>query len=108
MSSYVIPVSRRRASSVVSVIALVVAVVAAVGIAVLGVIDATRAGSAQERVPAPAAVPTPDWLQRYLEFEAPVAVPTPDWLQRYLEFEAPESADSGGPAGTLPVNAGQR
>jgi hypothetical protein len=108
MSSHVIPVGRPRASSVVSVLALVVAVVAAVGIAVLGVIDATRAGSSQARVPAPAAVPTPDWLQRYLEFEAPVVVPTPDWLQRYLEFEAPESADSGGPAGTLPVNAGHR
>ncbi len=89
MSTYVVPVGRHRASGVL----LVIAVVVAVTIAVLGVLDASRAGSSEGR-------------------EAPAVMPTPDWLQRYLDVEAPTGSDVPAPAagttGERPVNAGLR
>ena len=113
MSVTTAPAGRLRLPELVSVIAL--ALVGAVTVAVLAVADASRTGS-HPVAPAPAAqdVPTPDWLQRYLDFEAPAStdVPTPEWLQRYLDFEAPEAAGSGGSADTgvpsRPVNEGLR
>lgn len=95
-------------------LAVVIAVVAAMMVAVLAVADATRTSSTRE-VSAPVAdhVPTPYWLQRYLEFEAPTAdsVATPYWLQRYLEFEAPgnsPTSSSEQEGGTRSPNEGLR
>ena len=92
MSVTTASVGRLRLPELATLIAL--AIVGALTVTVLAVLDATRTGSHQE-APAPVAqdVPTPAWLQRYLEFEAPAPVaqdvPTPAWLQRYLELEAP-------------------
>ena len=99
MSVNTAPVGRLRQPEIASVIAL--AVVAALTLAVLALVDAARTGT-YEQAPAPAAqdVPTPEWLQRYLELEAPAtnAMPTPEWLKGYLDFRAPE-----GDRPTVPV-----
>jgi len=68
MSTTTVSVGRYRLPA----LAVVVALVAAIALAVLAVADVTRTSSSRE-APAPASeyVPTPYWLQRYLEFEAP-------------------------------------
>ncbi|HET6967388.1 MAG TPA: hypothetical protein VFI44_03875 [Ornithinibacter sp.] len=90
MSTHVVPVVRHRASAVT----LVLALLAAVAIAVVGVIDAPRAGSSEPRTTSPGVAPTPEWLQRYLDVEAPATIGSP--------------APAGGVAGTRPVNPGLR
>lgn len=90
MSTHVVPVVRHRASAVT----LVLALVAAVAIAVVGVVDAPRAGSSEPRTTAPGVVPTPEWLQHYLDFEAPADTDSP--------------APAGRVSGTRPVNEGLR
>lgn len=90
MSTHAVPVVRHRASAAT----LVLALVASVAIVVLGVVDAPRAGSSEPRTIAPGAVPTPDWLQRYLDVEAPAVA------------DAPAPADPA--PGGRPLNPGLR
>ncbi|GAA4408284.1 hypothetical protein GCM10023168_25400 [Fodinibacter luteus] len=73
MSTHVIPAGRHRASAIV----ILVALVAAIAVAVLAVVDAPPTGASQQGTTAPGAVPTPDWLQRYLDVEAPVDADAP-------------------------------
>ena len=90
MSTHVVPVGRHRASAAT----LVLALVAAAAIAVVGVVDAPRAGSSEARATAPGAVPTPEWLQRYLDLDA---------------AEGPVSpAPAGAVSTTRPLNPGLR
>ena len=92
MSVTTASVGRLRLPELATLIAL--AIVGALTVAVLAVLDATRTGSHQE-VPAPVAqdVPTPAWLEHYLEFEAPAPVahdvPNPGSLQGDLVLGAP-------------------
>ena len=90
MSTHAVPVVRHRASAVT----LVLALLAAAAISVVGAVDAPRAGSSEPRTTAPGVAPTPEWLQRYLDFEAPASTDSP--------------APAGGVSGTRPVNAGLR
>ena len=105
MSVNTAPVGRLRLPEIASVVAL--ALVGALTVAVLALVDATPTGFHQE-APAPVAqdMPTPEWLQRYLEFEAPTTndMPTPEWLKRYLELGA---AEGGGPAVPFDTGAGR-
>ena len=93
MSTTTISVGRFRLPAPAIVLAVVAAVLAAITVAVLAAADTTRTGSTPE-APAPAAndVPTPYWLQQYLDLDAPPAADhdtKPEWLQRYLEFGEP-------------------
>ena len=94
MSTHVVPVVRHRASAATLVLALVLALAVAAAIAVVGVVDAPRAGSSGARATAPGAVPTPDWLQRYLDLDAAEGTGSP--------------APAGAVSTTRPVNAGLR
>ena len=112
MSVNTAPVGRLRLPEIASVVAL--AVVGALTVAVLALVDATRTGSHQE-VSATVAedMPTPAWLQRYLDYEAPAAndMPTPEWLKRYLQLGAAEGLGPTVPVDTgvgRPVNEGLR
>ena len=92
MSVNTASVGRLRLPELATLVAL--AIVGALTVAVLAVLDATRTGAHEAPAPVAQDVPTPAWLQHYLEFEAPAPaaqdVPTPAWLQRYLELGAPE------------------
>ena len=86
MSTTTVSVGRHRLPA----LAIVLALVAAIALAVLAVADTTTTGTTpQVSTPAAETVPTPYWLQRYLDLDAPAAdyVSKPDWMQqRDLEF----------------------
>jgi hypothetical protein len=93
MSVNTISAGRYRLPPLAIVIAIVAAFVLA-ALVVTAVADATKTGFSQE-VPAPAAeVPTPHWVQRYMEYEAPADVPTPHWVQRYVDERPVGGADA--------------
>ena len=88
MSITTVSVGRYRLPAPAIAIAVVLAVVAAIAIAVLTVADTTPTGSPDVPAPAAETVPTPYWLQQYLDLDAPADyVSKPDWMQqRDLEF----------------------
>ncbi len=93
MSVNTISAGRYHLPPVAIVVAIATAFVLA-ALAVVAVADATKTGFSQE-VPAPAAeVPTPHWVQRYMEHEAPAEVPTPYWVERYMDKAPAGGADA--------------
>ena len=75
-------------------LALTLAVLATIAVAVLAIANPARTGTGattQASAPAGETVPTPYWLQRYLDLDAPAAnhQAKPESVQRYLEFGEP-------------------
>ena len=93
MSTHTVSVGRSRPPAFAAITALAaVLVIAALAFAAMtfdaGSFSGTRSSV---EVPAPSAddMPTPEWLESYLEPRGAVSIPTPEWLEGYLELEAP-------------------
>jgi hypothetical protein len=93
MSTHTISAGRYRPPAFAAITALAaVLVIAALAFALMtfGAGSFSGTGSSVE-VAAPAAgdMPTPEWLESYLEPAGATSIPTPEWLEHYLELEAP-------------------
>src|SRR5918995_2695814 len=88
MSTHTVSVGRYRPPAFAAITALAaVLVIASLAFAVMtfGAESFSGTGSTVE-VPAPAAgdMPTPEWLESYLQPNGATSIPTPEWLESYL------------------------